>query len=68
MFHHWFDQINAFLHSHPHWLSHLAFLFRFKLGLLAGLMLVFLYLIYKEQSKHRAEKSEPRRSQYRFLA
>ena len=47
----WFDHINHFLHTHPDWMAHLAFLFRLKCGLLTLLALYFVYLVYREQPK-----------------
>lgn len=46
----WFDQINLFLHTHPYWMSKLAFLFRLKCGLLTLLAGYFLFLIYREKA------------------
>jgi hypothetical protein len=51
MFESWFDQINAFLFTHPHALAKLIFLWRVKSWLLTALMLFFLYLIYKDQKE-----------------
>lgn len=62
----WFEQINLFLHSHPHWIGHLGLLLRIKVALLAVLMGYFLYRIYSEQKK----TADSRRSSrdYRFIA
>jgi hypothetical protein len=64
MFENWFDQINGFLHTHPHWLAQLAFLFRLKLWLLTLLMGYFLYLIHKDQAKPVPTKKERTRTHF----
>jgi len=61
----WFSQMNAFILSHPHWIGKLEFLLRLKCGLLAALMGIFLYLIYKERTK---TARNPRKQTYRFVA
>jgi hypothetical protein len=69
MFHNWFDQINGFLFAHPHWLHHLAFLFRLKIGLLTVLVFYFLYLIYKDKGLSKPVKTaKPENHPWRFIA
>lgn len=51
MIENWFDHINAFLHTHPHAMAQLAFLFRLKCGLLTLIALYFVYLAYKSEPK-----------------
>jgi hypothetical protein len=65
MFEDWFSHMNAFILSHPHWIGKLEFLLRLKCGLLAALMGVFLYLIYKERTK---TSKDLRKQPYHFVA
>jgi len=65
MIENWFSHMNAFILSHPHWIAKLDFLLRLKCGLLAVLMVFFLYLIYKDRSK---PAIKPRKPPYHFLA
>lgn len=65
MFESWFSQMNEFILSHPHWIAKLDFLLRVKCGILTALMGIFVYLIYKEQSK---PAGKPKKSPYRFVA
>lgn len=59
MIENWFDHINLFLHTHPHWMAYLAFLFRVKCGLLTLIALYFIYLVYKPEPKAAPPDPEP---------
>lgn len=61
----WFEHINTLLHTHPHLLAQLAFLWRVKCSLLTLLMAYFLYLIYREDARKAREK---RKRVYHFEA
>jgi|GEM_PF-1496881 len=68
MFENWFSHMNAFILSHPHWIAKLEFLLRLKCGLLAALMGIFLYLIYKERKERTKTARSLRKQPYHFVA
>ena len=55
----WLEHINLLLHTHPHLLAQVAFLFRLKCWLLNVLMGYFLYLLYKEPPQDLPKREKP---------
>jgi hypothetical protein len=63
-----FSQFNAYLAGHPGILATLKLLFWIKYWILTGLMVVFLYLIYRERGWRRTKPGASRPAAHRFEA
>lgn len=53
-----FDSLNHFLHTHPTLIAEMMFLFRIKTWLLCGLMIFFVFLMYRTDKKERADRAK----------